>query len=72
MSTHPKARNICILTMHGSKGKEADYVILLGMQSGKARLPISKGYAHPLIDALLPKAGTILSTRKNAVCFMSH
>lgn len=42
-------------TIHRSKGKEADYVVLLGLKKGKYGLP-SEMVTHPLIDALLPKA----------------
>jgi DNA helicase-4 len=45
---------ISALTMHGSKGKEADFVVLLGLQSGKHGFP-SKKATHPLLEALLPK-----------------
>ena len=41
-------------TMHSSKGKEADYVIILGLQSGKHGFPSEKTI-NPLLDALLPK-----------------
>ena len=42
-------------SIHSSKGKEADYVIVLGMGKGKYGLP-SEMVTHPLIEALLPKA----------------
>jgi len=42
-------------TIHRSKGKEADYVVLLGLKKGPFGLPSEKT-THPLIDALLPKA----------------
>lgn len=42
-------------TIHSSKGKEADYVVLLGLTQGKYGLP-SAIVTHPLIDALQPKA----------------
>ena len=40
-------------TIHSSKGKEADYVIVLGLQSGKHGFPSEK-ITNPLLDALLP------------------
>jgi DNA helicase-4 len=43
------------LTFHGAKGKEADYVVIMGMTSGKHGFPSSK-VTPPLLDALLPKA----------------
>lgn len=42
-------------SIHSSKGKEADYVILLGLGKGKYGLP-SEIVTHPLIEALQPKA----------------
>jgi len=40
-------------TVHASKGKEADYVIVLGLETGKHGFP-SKKTTHPLLEALLP------------------
>lgn len=40
-------------TIHRSKGKEADFVVLLGLTKGKYGLP-SEIVTHPLIEALLP------------------
>ena len=40
-------------TIHSSKGKEADFVIVLGLQSGKNGFPSEK-IDNPLLDALLP------------------
>lgn len=40
-------------SIHASKGKEADFVIVLGMGKGKHGLP-SEMVAHPLVDSLLP------------------
>ncbi|OBY90999.1 helicase IV [Pseudomonas sp. AU11447] len=41
-------------TIHRSKGKEADYVVVLGLTKGKYGLP-SEIVTHPLIEALLPE-----------------
>jgi len=41
-------------TIHSSKGKEADYVVILGMEKGKHGFPSQK-VTHPLLDALLPR-----------------
>ena len=41
-------------TIHSSKGKEADYVLILGLQHGKHGFPSQK-VTHPLLDALLPR-----------------
>jgi DNA helicase-4 len=43
------------MTIHASKGKEADYVVLLGLETGKFGFP-SKKQTHPLLDAFLPNA----------------
>jgi DNA helicase-4 len=43
------------MTVHASKGKEADYVIVLGLEKGKHGFPSEKA-THPLLELLLPKA----------------
>lgn len=43
------------MSMHKSKGKEADYIIVLGLVSGKSGFPSEK-ITHPLLEALLPEA----------------
>ena len=40
---------------HRSKGQEADFVVMLGLENGKHGFP-SKKKTHPLLDALLPEA----------------
>ena len=40
-------------TIHASKGKEADYVVILGLENGKHGFPSQK-VTHPLLEALLP------------------
>jgi DNA helicase IV len=40
-------------TIHASKGKEADYVIMIGLETGKFDFPSEKE-THPLLEALLP------------------
>jgi DNA helicase-4 len=40
-------------TIHASKGKEADYVIMIGLETGKFGFPSEK-QTHPLLEALLP------------------
>ncbi len=46
--------NIEALSFHASKGKEADYVVIIGLDSGKQGFPTEK-VTHPLMEALLPK-----------------
>ena len=43
------------LSFHASKGKEADYVVIMGMTQGIHGFP-SKKITPPLLDAFLPKA----------------
>lgn len=43
------------LSYHRSKGQEADYVVMLGLEAGKHGFPSQKK-THPLLDALLPEA----------------
>ena len=45
--------NLQFLTVHASKGKEADYVIVLGLEKGKHGFPSEKA-THPLLELLLP------------------
>lgn len=40
-------------TIHASKGMEADYVVLMGLETGKLGFPSMK-VTHPLLEALLP------------------
>ncbi len=42
-------------TIHSSKGKEADYIVVLGLESGKHGFPSQK-VTHPLLEAMLPPA----------------
>jgi len=43
------------MTVHAAKGKEADYVVVLGLDKGKHGFPSEKA-THPLLELLLPKA----------------
>jgi DNA helicase-4 len=43
------------MSVHASKGKEADYVVVLGLEKGKHGFPSEKA-THPLLELLLPKA----------------
>ncbi len=47
--------NIEFMTVHAAKGKEADYVIIVGLEHGKHGFPSEKA-THPLLEMLLPKA----------------
>ncbi len=43
------------MTVHAAKGKEADYVLALGLEKGIHGFPSEKA-VHPLLELLLPKA----------------
>jgi DNA helicase IV len=43
------------MTVHAAKGKEADYVLVLGLEKGIHGFPSEKA-THPLLELLLPKA----------------
>ncbi|MEF3075481.1 UvrD-helicase domain-containing protein [Methylobacter sp. Wu1] len=47
--------NLQFMTVHASKGREADYVIVLGMEHGKQGFPSEKA-THALLELLLPEA----------------
>lgn len=46
---------LVFMTAHGSKGKEADYVIVLNLIKGKHGFPSEKS-TNPLLELLLPKS----------------
>jgi len=46
--------NVEQLTFHASKGKEADYVVVVGLDNSKNGFP-SRRLTHPLLESLLPK-----------------
>lgn len=46
--------DIQFMSIHESKGKEADYVIVIGLEQGANGFPSEK-ISHPLIELLLPK-----------------
>lgn len=51
---HPNLK-LQFMTVHASKGKEADYVIVLGLEKGKHGFPSEKA-THSLLELLLPPA----------------
>ena len=53
---HPDL-DLTYMTAHGSKGLEADYVVVLGMRAGKYGFP-AEIVDDPLIDLVLPAAET--------------
>ena len=42
-----------LMSIHASKGKEADYVILPTLESGQFGFPSTK-ITHPILNAMLP------------------
>ncbi|MDO7596979.1 MAG: UvrD-helicase domain-containing protein [Pseudomonadota bacterium] len=55
LKNHFPKLQLKIMTAHGSKGKEADYVIILGLQKGQFGFPSEKAN-HSLLDLVLPNA----------------
>ena len=53
---HPEL-DLTYMTVHGSKGLEADYVVVLGLRAGKYGFPAEIA-DDPLIDLVLPAAET--------------
>ena len=53
---HPNL-DLTYMTAHGSKGLEADYVVVLGMRAGKYGFP-AEIVDDPLLDLVLPAAET--------------
>jgi len=71
-SIRKKYRNLNIIgmTMHGSKGKEADYVVVLGLESGKHGFPSQK-VTHPLLEELLPKSEPYLYAEERRLFYVA-
>lgn len=57
-------------TMHASKGKEADYVVVLGLSNGKHGFP-SRKVTHPLVEALLPKAEAYVFSEERRLFYVA-
>ncbi|WP_235187661.1 UvrD-helicase domain-containing protein [Methylobacter tundripaludum] len=66
---YPKLR-LQFMSVHGSKGKEADYVIVLGMEKGKHGFPSEKA-THPLLDLLLPKAESFAHAEERRLFYVA-
>lgn len=58
------------MTVHGSKGREADYVIILGMEKGKHGFPAEKA-TPPLLELLLPKAETFAYAEERRLFYVA-
>ena len=57
-------------TAHGAKGKEADYVVVLGLESGKWGFPSEKT-TNPLLDALLPNKEEFLFAEERRLFYVA-
>ncbi len=66
---YPKLR-LTIMTVHGSKGKEADYVIILGLQKGKFGFPSEKAH-HPILDMVLPNADSFTFAEERRLFYVA-
>lgn len=54
IAQHYQNLKIQFMSVHASKGKEADYVIVLGLEKGLNGFPSEK-VTHPILNMLLPK-----------------
>jgi DNA helicase-4 len=57
-------------TVHISKGKEADYVVVLDLQSGKNGFPSEKT-TNPLLEALLPSAEGFMFAEERRLLYVA-
>ena len=58
------------MTMHASKGKEADYVILIGFQKGKSGFPSEK-ITHPLLEVYLPSEDAFTNAEERRLLYVA-
>ncbi len=68
-NNYPKLQ-LKIMTAHGSKGKEADYVIILGLQKGKFGFPSEK-ISNTLLDMVLPIADTYAHAEERRLFYVA-
>tara|TARA_R110002050_G_scaffold71891_3_gene154716 strand:- start:104338 stop:107247 length:2910 start_codon:yes stop_codon:yes gene_type:complete len=66
---YPKLQ-LKIMTAHGSKGKEADYVIILGLQKGKFGFPSEKTN-HSLLNILLPDSDSYAHAEERRLFYVA-
>ena len=67
METQYPLLDLQFMSVHASKGKKADYVIVLGMNNGKYGFPSQK--SDPILELLLPEKNNF-RMQKSAGCFM--
>lgn len=58
------------MTVHASKGREADYVIVLGLEKGKHGFPSEKA-TPPLLELLLPKAESFAHAEERRLFYVA-
>ena len=57
-------------TIHTSKGLEADYVVVLGLEGGKHGFPSPKT-SHPLLEALLPSQDDFMDAEERRLFYVA-
>ena len=62
--------DIDFMTVHASKGKEADYVIVLGMNRGKYGFP-SQIATEPILESLLPEPETFPDAEERRLFYVA-
>ncbi len=66
---HPDL-SVSAMTIHGSKGKEADFVVVLNLQSGEYGFPSQKS-THPLLESFLPKSESFLYAEERRLFYVA-
>ena len=61
---------VSALSMHASKGKEADYVIVVGLERGKNGFPSEK-MTHPLLELYLPPKEEYLNAEERRLFYVA-
>jgi len=62
--------NISYSTVHGSKGLEADYIILLGLESGKFGFP-SQIEDDPLLNLVMPQSDDYTNAEERRLLYVA-
>lgn len=70
LKNHYPKLQLKIMTAHGSKGKEADYVIILGLQKGKFGFPSEKAN-HSLLEMLLPNTDSYAHAEERRLFYVA-
>jgi len=70
LKNHYPKLQLNIMTAHGSKGKEADFVIILGLQKGKFGFPSEKAN-HLLLDMMLPNTDLFIFAEERRLFYVA-